>query len=148
MDLMKFLPYKQITILTAKSPDEAVNILHSHLDSNSPFFTGNVDGYRFVIHRKMGRFERNSFVPIIKGNIENHPQGAEIKLIIRLHLAVAVFLACFSAGVLYSVINDIMHRNFFPLVVVGMILFTGLFLSQVYGSEADQATRALKKLFS
>lgn len=148
MDLMKFLPYTKTTILTTKSPNEAVKLLQGHLDSNAPFFEGDVNGYQFDIHRKMGRFERNSFVPIIKGHIDCHSQGTEIRMTIRLHLAVAAFLSCFLAGVLYTIIRNVLHLNFLPLVVVGVILLMGLLFSQIYSSETDQATKVLTRLFS
>ncbi len=148
MDLLKFLPYTKLTIRTTKSPEEVVNLLQAHLNNNPAFFEGYVDDYKFDIHKKMSRFERNSFVPIIKGNIDRYPWGTEIRLTIRLHLAVAIFLLWFSIGTLSIIIKSILSLNFLPLLVFGIFLLMGLLFSQIYISEADQAIKTLKKLFS
>src|SRR5438105_2783501 len=56
-------------------------------------FRGSVRGSHFKVIRVLGMFVRNSFQPVVVGDIAQGPVGTEIRVRMRLHAGVATFMA-------------------------------------------------------
>ncbi len=111
---VKLLPYERLTLRTSESPDVVVARLeklvavgHFFLTNPPEPFRGTVDGRHFKIARVLGTVlglrHRNSWQPVIVGEIVPAVDGAEVRVVMRLHALVAVFTALWFAGVLSGV---------------------------------------------
>jgi len=96
---MLFLPYTKYTIKTGLSPQEAEAQLNQITDKrklrfglsrNHKAFEGKVENGRFNINRII--HYRNSFLPIVIGEIKDDLDVTRIEITMRLHLAVLVVL--------------------------------------------------------
>ncbi|GAB4266049.1 MAG: hypothetical protein Kow0080_06890 [Candidatus Promineifilaceae bacterium] len=96
---MLFLPYTKYTIKTGLSPQEAEawlmqitekRKLRFGLSRNHKAFEGKVENGRFNINRII--HYRNSFLPVVIGDIKDDLDVTRIEITMRLHLAVLVVL--------------------------------------------------------
>ncbi|HAL82093.1 MAG TPA: hypothetical protein DCO83_07545 [Mucilaginibacter sp.] len=104
---MKFLPYENFYIITRLRPDEAESRLQQEVSpGNGSFFnffrstfTTYFEGYavngRFEFKRNINY--RNSFLPQIKGTIENGPGGSRVHVKMNMLVFVTIFM-CFWLG--------------------------------------------------
>jgi hypothetical protein len=112
---MGLLPFERFAVESALSPHELSCRLAAQIDapkwwgrwpwdpSNKPF-EGRMDGNRFILWTLL-KFQRDSFRPMVVGSIYARGGGSAIRAVIRLHWAVAVFMAIWvsvplSVGVL------------------------------------------------
>jgi hypothetical protein len=147
LNLLKFLIYNQIILLSNKKPDAVINLLSRHVNGKNSFFEGMVYGYSFDIERRLGWFKRNSFVPVIKGDVKEHQGGSEIKITTRLNLLVIAFIMGWSGGILYIILkNIIVNHNFVPVFLLGILGIVWLFLWQIYDGEVTQAIVFIKRM--
>ncbi|AIF54140.1 hypothetical protein [Pelosinus sp. UFO1] len=148
MNLIKYILYNQVKIITNRNPDEAIKLLKSHIDGNSSLFEGYINGYKFDMYKRLEKFNRNSFVPVIKGAIREHWQGSEINVVIRLNLLVIIFMVLWTSVILISVLKSIiLYHNFLPIFFLGILCIVWLICWQIYDGEVTQATNFLKRLF-
>ena len=101
---MLLLPFEKITYRSRLSEEEIIDRLHDLVETEDFFayswslktpdhrYQGQIDGSEFKFHRII--FYRNSFLPVIVGNVEQGPDGGTIIHVkMRLHYLVMVFLA-------------------------------------------------------
>lgn len=149
MNLLKYFFYNQVTITSDKSPDEVVSLLKEYMEDKTSFFEGYITNYNFNMHRKHGKYERNSFVPILKGRILQDYDRTKICIVVHLHYLVAIFMVMWTIGILMGVYNGfVVHHNFFSILFVGILCFAWLICWQVYDGEITQAINSLKKLLA
>lgn len=105
------LPHERLTLRTSDAPDAVVARLAKMVAvgwffrKNPPqAFRGTLAGRRFKIVRLLGTFlgfrYRNSWQPVIVGEILPAPEGTEVRVTMRLHAFVAAFTALWFAFVL------------------------------------------------
>ena len=104
---MKFLPRSKFDIVSHKSPETILTIIHSNMDSMIP----NAFGYpkpnsRFFYYGKMYRngfyispvpVVRNSFLPDIYGIVDPKDNKTIIHITMKLKSYVTIFLVFFTA---------------------------------------------------
>ncbi|MBP2651650.1 MAG: hypothetical protein H6Q74_2475 [Firmicutes bacterium] len=149
MKLLKYFLYNQVTIMSDRKPEEVINVIKMHVDNKNSFFEGNVTNYKFNMHRRCGKYERNSFVPIFKGKVILNHDGSEISIVVHLHYLVAIFMIIWTVGILVGVYNGVfVHHNFLPVLLLGILCFAWLICWQVYDGEIIQAINYLKRMLS
>ena len=149
MKLLKYFFYNQVTITSDKSPEIIVSLLKKHMDDKTSFFEGHITNYNFKIYRRYGKYERNSFVPILKGRILQDHDQSKICIVVHLHYLVAIFMFMWTIGISMGVYNGIViHHNFFSLLFLGILCFAWLMCWQVYDGEIIQEINSLKRLLS
>ncbi len=102
---MRLLPYERLELRSPLGPDEAAARLTAAVAARrwsfkappEPF-TGWVRGRQFEVMRTI-RY-RNSFLPVVTGEIAPDAAGARIRVVMRLHLAVAAFMIVWFGFVL------------------------------------------------
>jgi hypothetical protein len=106
---MKFLPIENITFKTKLKESEIIRRLSDCIEPEKAFrssifssnstkpYEGQIKGHSFNIKRIIGY--RNSFLPRINGVIERDLDGLTIKVKMRLHTFVIVFLCIWCGGV-------------------------------------------------
>jgi hypothetical protein len=122
--LSKLLPFERITVESRRSPEELVAVL-AQITRPEPTleirlirpketatFVGEVSAAGLCVRLATGH--RNSFAPIVVGKIVKASSGARIEGVLRLHVAVLVFL-----GAWVSLVTP------FALVSIGQLLRDG-----------------------
>ena len=136
---MKFFPVEHLTYRTKLSPQEAIEKVKESIESKKLFrwnrygknknqkpYEGEVIENTFTITRIISY--RNSFIPIIKGNIESDYRGTKIIVKMRLHIIVMIFIffwcGMISIGALAYTSDFMSTGDFQPytLLPFGMIL--------------------------
>ncbi len=170
---MRLLPYERLTLFVEAAPDVVAARLVTmvatgwfSLGRSSQPLRGSVQGMHFKVVRVLGTFlglpYHNAWRPVLVGDIVPVPNGAAVRVRMRLQAFVAVFmvvwfgaLLCFAALMLWAgLIGD---HGFGPyrrdgaqflgagvgLVVIGGMTLAGYLLMSVsFWSEARKA-RAL-----
>lgn len=160
---MKFLPYEKMVFHSSLKEDKVkeklVNVTEPikgwrfqlvRFNSTSKY-AGEINGSSFQINRIISY--RNSFLPQIIGKIEPQINGCTIRVIMRLHLFVLVFLlvwlgivgliavSMIIAAILFDSNNQLF---FFPL---GMFIFGYLLSILAFKLESSKSKKDLKTLF-
>ena len=162
---MKFLPYERIKIKTRLGADEACKRLAATIEPKRSFrrfeanhktYQGNIEGYAFeispIIHY------RNSFLPIIKGEIQPEMSGSSVHITMRPHGFVIAFMILWLGGVgffffimLASFISSMIQNN--PgdasvlLIPGGMFAFGYALLLGGFKFESIKSKRFFRDLF-
>ncbi len=156
---MKVLPYKKIIIRHNKSKDETSEIINSVTEPckvfgnrySSKIFCGECDNDSFKIKRIIQY--RNSFLPIIKGEIHDN----ELVIAIRMHHIINIVMTIWMIGAtlgflasLVCLIHSLFSGHFSFYCIIGLIpLPVGFFLLRFgFWQEVEKAENALKKLIS
>jgi hypothetical protein len=115
---------------------------------SGPPFVGRVEGNRFKFHRVITG--RNSFLPIISGQIVATDEGAVLRGTMRLAIVVAVFMAFWISAATYGAVeafsgvrqtSDVMGR----VIPLGMPIL-GVILTVVgFVPERRKAVRLLSE---
>ncbi|MEA5570375.1 hypothetical protein [Calothrix sp. UHCC 0171] len=172
---MKFLPYERLIIYSQLTQESAIQKLIDVVDSasNRNFrasvikpYRGEIIGYKFKIRRVINY--RNSFLPVIQGEIKSAKAGCCIDLKMRLNLIVICFLFVWSSPLIYSLlmifivgIIQLIQLAFPELVTVsgsiplniifvlfGMILFCYCLATIFFKIESTKSKVFLQKLFN
>jgi hypothetical protein len=147
---MKFLPYERLKINTALSSEEVLKRLANVIEpkryfrlfgSSTKSYQGNVDDSHFEISRITGY--RNSFLPIIKGDVQSEISGCSVYITMHPHILVTAFMifwlggvGLFFLGFLYSLVSPLTQPHttdpsllFIPagMLVFGYAMFLGGF---------------------
>lgn len=160
---MKYLPAEDITFqsklkaaaLLQRLEDsiEPVKILRSGLFKRSETkpYQGRVVGNSFNISRIISY--RNSFLPQISGSIETTFSGSLIRVKMRLHVAVIVFM-CIWGGIVGSVGFLFLSQAFgstdfdpMTLMPLGMLLVFYVVVMLAFKYESKQSIADLQSLF-
>lgn len=160
---MKFLPVENITYKTRLREEEIVKrlsgiiepekVVRMNIFSSSPTksYQGQINGLTFDITRII-RY-RNSFLPMIHGTIERDFDGLKIKVKMRLHTFVIVFLCVWCGGVgivcIASLSQAFDGSAFDPnmLIPFGMLLFGYLMAIGGFKFESYKSKKDLQTLF-
>lgn len=160
---MKFLPTENITYKTRLKEDEIIKRLSDFIEPEKTFwfgmfnrsstksYEGQIKGQRFNIKRIIKY--RNSFLPRINGVIERDFDGLTIKVKMRLHIFVIVFLCIWCGGVglgcialLKQALNN-SDINLATLIPFGMLMFAYLLTMGGFKFESNKSKRDLQTIF-
>lgn len=103
---MKFFPFERLKITTKLSTDEAIRRVVNVTEPQRYFrwfatdhkpYEGKVEGYQFQISRVINY--RNSFLPMIHGEILPEMRGSSIRITMRPHGLVIAFMIFWLGGV-------------------------------------------------
>jgi hypothetical protein len=109
---MKFFPYDSFIIKTRLSPEDIQQILHDNVEPNGWFqlrwnvqkpYGGKIDERKFSISRII-RY-RNSFLPIIKGEIIPNSGGSIVRIKMRPYGFTIAFMCFWLGGVSYMFLD-------------------------------------------
>jgi hypothetical protein len=160
---MKYLPAEDITFKTKLTATELVQRLKDSIEPERAFrfglfqrretkpYQGKVVGNSFNISRIISY--RNSFLPRISGNIENTFSGSLIRVKMRLHVAVIIFL-CIWGGMVGAVgiaflSQSLGSTHFDPMMLVplGMLVVFYVVVMLAFKYESKQSKADLESLF-
>ena len=160
--LKKWVPFEDYVFKTKLSVTEVYQRLSANIEPDKPLrkysstfmpskeYEGTITENNFSINRVINY--QNSFRPIISGTIENASGGTIVKVKMRLHTAVLIFMAycCTFAGVFCTVIlvnaSDISAMNLGSLIP--FVLFFGILGMTIGGFkvESTESRRFLQEL--
>ncbi len=111
---MKFLPYENFEFKTPLSPYDAIKRLRIVTGTRQHFwfwqrpktsYQGKIEENKFEISRVIGY--RNSFLPIIKGEVRSDLGGSSITISMQLHVLVMFFVICWLGSVGFSFLTSL-----------------------------------------
>jgi len=144
---MKFFPFENLTYRSPLSEVEVMQQLSTLIRSGQ--YSGSLNGQTFNIQRVI-RY-RNSFLPLIKGSIQDSFDGTMITVKMRLHLFVLIFLGIWIGGVVFALLRTFIASyksgsalSFLPL---GMLLFVYLLTTLAFKFESNKAEKDLQQLW-
>jgi hypothetical protein len=161
---MRFLPFEKITYSTKLKEEEILKRLKDLVDPaksgfsffnfyypNSKPYAGKINGNQFKIKRRI--FYRNSFLPVITGNIEQDILGTTVHIKMRLTIYTTIFL-CFWCAILVPVSVGFLVISFtsnsfdqMQLIPWGMLLFAYVMTMVFFKIESRRSIKDLKKAF-
>ncbi len=163
---MKFLPYENFKIKTPLNSYAVINRLKKvtepsrHLwfwQTSKNSYQGKIEGNQFKISRAIGY--RNSFLPIIKGEIRSDLSGSSVAISMQLHILVMFFMIYWLGNVGFSFLTsldwavyDLLTRGqadlFSLLPPAGMFLFGYLLTMGGFHFEARKSKKYLYELLN
>lgn len=158
---MKFLPYERLKINTALSNAEVLKRLDNAIEPKRYFrlfgavtkpYQGSIEGSHFEISRIIGY--RNSFLPMIKGDVQNEISGCSVYITMQPHILVTAVMILWLGSVglffldsLYSLISSLTEpQTINPSLALfpgGMLLFG---YAMILGGFKYESTKS-KKFF-
>jgi len=160
---MKFLPFENLKFSTQIKEEEILKRLNNLVEAKSGFsffnfydpnskpYRGEIGGTHFKIKRRI--FYRNSFLPVITGDIEQDILGTTIHVKMRLTIYTTVFL-CFWCAILGPLSVGFLRFGFasktfdaFQLIPCGMLLFAYAMTMIFFKIESRRSIKDLKKAF-
>lgn len=160
---MKYLPAEDITYKTKLTATTLVQRLKDSIEPERAFrfglfqrretkpYQGKVVGNSFNISRIISY--RNSFLPRISGSIENTSGGSLIKVKMRLHVAVIIFM-CIWGGIVGAVGFLFLSQAFgstdfdpMTLIPLGMLVVFYVVIMLAFKYESNQSKADLQSLF-
>lgn len=153
-----FLPFEKLTYRTKLSREEALAKLADNIGPEKPFgfgatktasdkpYVGQCYGNSFDVKRAIGY--RNSFLPIIKGEVGSDISGTKVHVTMRPSVLVLVFMAFWMTGVGVACVFTIFSTNKQDLSVFSFIPFVMLLfgIGMLYGGFKIEANIAKKDL--
>ncbi|CAM4322414.1 hypothetical protein [Gillisia hiemivivida] len=99
---MNFIPFENIELKSSLERDEIINVIKNNIKENTKVgistsrdsildFEGYVKDYKFKLKRIL-RFGYNAFIPIISGEVYGKKNNSIIKLKLKFHKLVSLFL--------------------------------------------------------
>lgn len=169
-----FLPVEKYSILTSLSQEEAMQRLYQVTDLSRkrmqlqiprfPQFKKTISTYTGTLSKTDFKISRNisyqnSFLPVIEGTIGSFSGKTEIRISMKLHILVKVFMIIWlsltglaALGVLIVALNllvkgriHVMHPM--TLIPIGMFLFGYMLMLFTFKIEAGKSKRDLNALF-
>jgi len=156
---MKLLPYHRYEIQTSLTREEVVALLQSETEPRKwlrfsrkhRLFEGEVSYEGFKIMRII--HYRNSFIPIIRGSLEQGVLGVKVKVRMHLHPFVMAFMCIWFGGVGFAILSTgagLISGYTAPspmlLIPFAMLIFGWLLTSGGFWFEARKAKPLLKDL--
>lgn len=160
---MAFFPYERLTFETDLTVSEVVAALSEYVEPKrfwrNPFsdnyksYQGSVSAEGFRILRIIHQYQRNSFLPVIKGRLHPMTRGTHVEITMSLHPFVAVFtvlwLSFAGTGLLAGVTAWLTEpRDVMSLMPVAMFAFGYLLCTLSFKWEARKERRFLTELLS
>lgn len=167
MNIKSWLPFDRYTLVSRLSVAEVMSRLEANVtarklnavlfvqrygtkkDSSDKPYKGVIKEQTFEIERIINY--RNSFVPVIKGEVSHFLGQTEIKVKSSPHVAVLVFCAFWMSVVLLAclAVTAVMLRGGFEfpmLIPFGMLVFGCLLFTIPYKLEANKSKKFLATL--
>jgi hypothetical protein len=154
---MTFLPFETIIIETPLTKEDTIVNLAKNIEpaktlrflnkSDTKAFEGYLRGNEFEIKRIINY--QNSFLPIIKGQIEVFGNVTRVKIDMRLHVAVIVFMMIWFGFVGLFFVAALINSDIFNetlLFPLGMLLFGYALTMGGYLFESHRSKRILKDI--
>ena len=160
---MKYLPAEDITFQSKLKETELLQRLEDSIEPAKAFrfgpfngtetkpYQGKIVGPTFNISRIINY--RNSFLPQISGNIENAFSGSLIRVKMRLHIAVIIFL-CIWCGIMGTVGFVFLSQTFgstsfdpMMLIPLGMLVVVYVVVMLAFKYESKLSISDLQSLF-
>jgi len=157
---MLLLPFQQLTLYTQLHPDEVyrrlaaavepVRNFRDHCSRDHKPYQGKINPPRFKITRVI--HDRNSAVPAITGRIRSEGAGSAIELVLRLKVAIALFLTIWLALAAYSAVDiasEAFSRGRSPalaFVWAGLFVFVSTVMQRGFVVESRKDQRFLEEL--
>ena len=160
---MKFLPTECFTYKTRLKESEIISRLSDHIEPEKTFrfgifgsgstknYEGQINGQTFYIKRIISY--RNSFLPRIYGIIERDLDGSIIKVKMKLHVVVKVFLCIWFGGVglgcVAFLIQAFNKSAFDPMTLIpfGMLIFAYGLTMGGFKYESIKSNKFLQAIF-
>lgn len=160
---MKFLPTENITYKTRLREDEVIKRLGEIVEPEKTFrfgmfssgstrqYEGQINGQIFNIKRIISY--RNSFLPRISGTIEKSYDGTIIKIKMKLHIIVVVFLCVWCGGVglgCFVFLTQAFGNSEFnaaTLIPFGLLLFVYGMTMGGFKFESHKSKKYLQTIF-
>jgi hypothetical protein len=170
---MKFLPYERLTIYSQLTPESAIQKLIDIVETsqNKKFrgsmiksYRGEITGYKFKICRIINY--RNSFLPVINGEIEPAKDGCCIHIKMQPNIIVIIFMVVWSSPFVSSLLMGFVMTLLpllFPklvtvvsgsiplyaiLVPVGFLIFGYCLVTIGFKIESIKSKTFFKELFN
>lgn len=168
MNLYKYLPFEKYTLISRLSVDEVKNRLTANIEPKKKFefslfnkgrskpYEGSISGNQFIISRIIDY--RNSFLPVIKGQISEKPGQVHIQINMRPFTGVLIFftfwigivsIVCLAIIVVAIVqFRQILESGVTPgaLIPFGMLIFGILLVTIGFKSESRDSKEFLREL--
>jgi hypothetical protein len=158
----KFLPIENIIYKTKLSKEQTIQKLTENIETEKSFgfgahnytyskpYIGRILGNSFEIKRAISY--RNSFLPQIKGEIYSEFDGTKIKVNMKPHSLVLVFMTIWFGGVFLACIGTtyaLFTQKFTPFFFIpfGMLLFGIGLLFGAFKTESSTSKKDLLKIF-
>jgi hypothetical protein len=162
---MKFLPYERLKIMTALSSTEVLKRLDNAIEPKRSFrflgssakpYQGRVEASHFEVSRIIGY--RNSFLPMIKGDVQSEISGCSIHITMHPHIFVTAFMIFWLGGVgffflsfLYSFVSSLTELQTTDLSLIlipgGMFLLGYTMFLGGFKYESTKSKRFFRELF-
>ena len=161
---MKYLPFENITYRTKLDSEQILMKIDEVIEPEKTFrltgvfgnsdhksYEGSINGNSFKMTRIISY--KNSFLPRIKGTVEKDFNGAKVKVKMRLHPFVIVFMVIWFGGIgigcLAALTISSTSQNFEPmtLIPVGMLIFGYLLVTGGFKYESIKSKEYLAELF-
>ena len=134
---MNFLPYENYYLKTKLTPHQVAlllqkniiarsrDIFRSNTNTTRPY-EGYIDRNIFEVSRIINY--RNSFLPIIKGQVYSENGGSSIHVKMKLHTVVAGFMLVWMSGLSIALIGVftkmLVHKKFEPGIFLVLLMFS------------------------
>lgn len=150
---MKLAPYHRFELTSALSQMDALRAIASRIEerkwfritamsaANDERFDGTVTGNRFSITRIMGY--RNSFAPVIEGEVAEGGSFSRIIVTMRPSIFVAIFLAFFGLIFLTAFLS--VAETFWIALAAPVLLYAGILGG--FWFEANKTEQTLRRIF-
>lgn len=160
--MSKYLPIENIIYKTKLSKDQVIQKLNENVEVDKsigfglfnltyskPYY-GKINSYSFEIKRVISY--NNSFLPQIKGEVYSDFYGTRIRVNMKLHSYVSVFMSIYFVGVLFGCIVvtfALFTQDFTPffLIPFGMLLFGIALVYGAFKTESSTSKTDLKRIF-
>lgn len=160
------LPWEKFTITTSLTPAqvrhklsevvEPVRGFRSYWHRSQKPYQGQIGEHSFRISRILNY--RNSFVPIVTGQIRPHGTGSEIAVSMKMHEVVIIFIILWLSTVghigllfLIATLSEVLNGGKFEpaaLVPVGMFVFVCLMCVIGFKPQANSSKQFLIELLT
>ena len=157
---MKYLPFENFVLTTSLPVEEVRNRLANNIGpggKTSKPYEGSIVNNTFKINRIINY--RNSFLPVITGEISQDWGKTEIKIKMKPSVFTLIFMAVWlgTVGIACIVIlvaailtlPDIFQQNFSPAILIpfGLFIFGYLLVTLGFKYESSTSKEFLKTLF-
>lgn len=161
---MIFIPYDKMQLSTKKSQEEVNNVLNIYTEttdnnmfslkrkhiSRGKYFFGIIEGNKFLLTRHT-KF-RNSFLPIIKGNIEGSVSDTKVNVITHISYIAAIVIGALiliALGMALSIIlKDGISQDTSSEIIswLGLIAVSYAFIIYTYRSESKLTIKIIEAI--
>jgi hypothetical protein len=154
---MPFLPFETLVIETSLSKEEVAANLADNIEPAKTIrfwikpdrktFEGHLINDEFKITRIISY--RNSFLPVINGELQTIDNSTHITMKMRLHVAVIIFMTVWFSGIMLLLVIGLANTNNHNAVLVvpfGMLLFGYALMMGCYLFESSRAKQILTEI--